>query len=217
MMKNETLEEKIQRAKRIIRILRKRYPAVKSALHHSSALEILIATILSAQCTDKQVNIVTRELFRQYESVIDYANADIIDLEKIIKSTGFYRAKAKNIIACCRVISEKHGGNVPDTMEELVGLPGVGRKTSNVVLGNYFGKAVGIVVDTHVKRISARLDFTREENPEKIEYDLMQIIQKRYWIETGNILIRHGRETCRARKPKCLLCPINGDCPSMQV
>jgi endonuclease III len=208
--------DKKSRAQRIVSILRKRYPSVTTALSHSSSLDILIATILSAQCTDRQVNIVTGELFRNYKSADDYTKANRDELERIIKPTGFYHAKARNIIACCKALIERHNGVVPQTMEELTQLPGVGRKTANVVLSNYFGKAVGIVVDTHVKRISVRLGFTTKTDPEKIEIDLMKIILKKYWIDYGNIIIQHGRNTCQARKPLCNSCPIKKYCPSRE-
>jgi endonuclease-3 len=214
-MIKESPDEK-KRVRIIIDVLRKRYPAATTALSHSSPLDILVATILSAQCTDRQVNIVTGELFLEYKTANDYASTNLVDLERIIKSTGFYHAKARNIIACCKVLLERHRGIVPQTMEELVRLPGVGRKTANVVLGNHFGKAVGIVVDTHVKRIAARLGFTMNVDPEKIELDLMQIIPKKRWIDFGNILIQHGRDTCQARKPLCSLCPIKNYCPARQ-
>lgn len=214
-MKKYSAAEK-KRAIKIINTLRKRYPQAATALSHSSPLDILIATILSAQCTDRQVNIVTGELFARYRSAADYANAKRAQLEYIIKSTGFYRAKARNIINCGKVLVEQHQGNVPDTMDELLQLPGVGRKTANVVLGNYFGKASGIVVDTHVKRISARLGFTTHADPEKIEGDLVKIIPKKHWIDFGNIIILHGRDTCQARKPRCTTCLIKTDCPSAE-
>jgi endonuclease-3 len=214
-MKRLSPKEK-SRANKIVQILRERYPAITTALSHSSPLEILIATILSAQCTDRQVNIVTGELFRKYKSAQNFAGADRTELEQIIKPTGFYHAKGGNIIACCKALLEKYNGIVPETMEELIELPGVGRKTANVVLGNYFGKAVGIVVDTHVKRISARLGFTKQTDPEKIETDLMKIIPKKYWIDYGNIIIQHGRDTCQARKPNCKLCIIKKYCPSSE-
>lgn len=217
-MKNrESTPDKINRVKNIIKILKKKYPHTRTALNHNSALEILIATILSAQCTDKRVNIVTGELFKHYKSASDYANTEKSRLEKMIKSTGFYRAKAKNIIECCKIIASKYNDIIPDTMEELVQLPGVGRKTANVVLGNYFGKAVGIVVDTHVKRLTSRLNLSEEDNPDKIEQDLMEVVPKNYWIDFGNLLIQHGRDTCISRKPKCGVCLISKYCPSAEV
>lgn len=217
MKYQESVLNKKRRVINIIRILKKKYPDTRTALEHDSALDILIATILSAQCTDKRVNIVTGELFKHYKSASDYANTDSSKLEQMIKSTGFYRAKVKNIIECCKIIASKHNGIVPDKMEELVQLPGVGRKTANVVLGNYFGKAVGIVVDTHVKRLSARLNLSFEDNPDKIEGDLMKVVPKKEWINFGNLLIQHGREICNSRKPKCSICSINKYCPSADI
>jgi endonuclease-3 len=214
-MRNNFFTEK-KRALKILNLLLKQYPASTTALSHSSPIEILVATILSAQCTDRQVNIVTRELFQTYKSAGDFAGANRTELERIIKPTGFYHAKARNIISCCKALLDQHMGSVPQTMEELVQLPGVGRKTANVVLGNYFGKAVGIVVDTHVKRIAGRLGFTANTDPGKIELDLMQIIPKNHWIDVGNIIIQHGRDTCKARKPLCVNCIVKKYCPSKQ-
>lgn len=203
-----------QRAKKVIAILLSTYPEAQTALGHSSPLELLIATILSAQCTDRQVNIVTKDLFQRYRTVQDYANANIKELERIIHSTGFYHAKAKNIIGCCRALLENYGGKVPDSLEELITLPGVGRKTANVVLGSSFGKAEGIVVDTHVRRISQRLHFTTESNPERIEQDLTGIIPQKHWIQFSHLLIFHGRAVCSARKPACPDCSLRRYCPS---
>ncbi|HMD13778.1 MAG TPA: endonuclease III [Bacteroidota bacterium] len=203
-----------QRTKKVIDILLTTYPEAQTALGHSSPLELLIATILSAQCTDQRVNIVTKDLFLQYRSVQDYANANIKEVERIIHSTGFYHAKAKNIIGCCKALLKHYGGKVPDSLEELITLPGVGRKTGNVVLGSSFGKAEGIVVDTHVRRISQRLHFTKETNPEKIEQDLIGIVPQKYWIQFSHLLIFHGRAVCSARKPACPACPIRRYCPS---
>ncbi len=216
-MGKETAAQKAGRAEIIIGILKKAYPGVSTALRHGSPLDLLVATILSAQCTDERVNLVTKELFRVYRTADDYAGATRKELEKIIRSTGFYRAKAKNIIGCARMLVEKYGGKVPSTMDELVQLPGVGRKTANVLLGNYFGIAEGVVVDTHVKRLAGRLGFSEEENPEKIESDLMKIFQKRDWIAVGNLLIQHGRAVCVARKPRCADCPVREHCPSSEV
>ncbi|MDI6767545.1 MAG: endonuclease III [Bacteroidota bacterium] len=210
----ETKEELKLRAGKIISRLKKAYPKASTALLHTSAIELLVSTILSAQCTDERVNKVTIELFKKYSKINHYANANQSELEHYIKSTGFYRAKAKNIINCCKALIEKHGGTVPDNMEDLIQLPGVGRKTANVILGNFFGKIEGIVVDTHVKRLSGRLGFSKEVDPEKIEQDLMEIIPKKDWILIGNLLIFHGRSTCQARKPKCSVCQVNQWCPS---
>ncbi len=201
----------------ILDTLRKTYPAAKTALDHSSPLELLVATILSAQCTDERVNIVTGELFRKYRTAEDYAKASPRQFEREIRSTGFFRAKTKSILNCCKALVERHGGRVPESMEDLVGLPGVGRKTANVVLGSAFGKSEGIVVDTHVKRLAGRLGFTEKSDPEKIEQDLMEITPREYWIDLGTLLIWHGRRICQARKPKCEICPVADLCPSAQL
>ncbi len=210
----EPIEKTKHRAKTILNRLRKEYPEATIALHYSNPLELLISTILSAQCTDVRVNMVTVVLFKKYRSVHDYANANQHELEKDIHSTGFYRAKARNIIACCKALVENHKGKVPSTMEELTKLAGVGRKTANVVLGGAFGIVEGVVVDTHVGRISQRLGFTHESDPKKIEQDLMQVIAKKDWFFIGNVLIWHGRKVCDARKPKCSDCSLNDLCPS---
>jgi endonuclease III len=214
MKRKETLNERAGRTRKIIARLKVAFPEATTALHHRSALEMLVATILSAQCTDKRVNQVTIPLFKKYHTAADYANSRQPDLESIMRSTGFYHAKAKNVINCCRMLVEQHGGKVPDTMSELLQLPGVGRKTANVVLGNFFGKAEGIVVDTHVKRISGRLGLTRQTTPEKIEQDLIKLVPQKDWIPISNLLILHGRKTCRARKADCGHCPIAALCPS---
>jgi endonuclease-3 len=212
--KKETPEAVRDRTKRIIRLLKKAHPEAKTALSHSSPLELLIATILSAQCTDERVNKVTKELFLEYRTAKEYAETDVKKLEAMIRSTGFFHAKAKNIVACCRGLVERFDGVVPDSMEELVSLAGVGRKTANVVLGNAFGKAEGVVVDTHVRRLSNRLGLTRNDDPEKIEQDLIQLVAKKEWIIFPHLLIWHGRKICKARSPLCDECPIAGDCPS---
>ena len=196
--------------------LKRHFPEAKVALQHQTRLELLVATILSAQCTDERVNIVTKTLFKKYRTAKDYAAVDPRELEADIKSTGFYRAKTRNIINCCKTLVEQYDGKVPDTMEQLVQLGGVGRKTANVILGNAFGKAEGIVVDTHVKRLSQRLGLSKESTPEKIEIDLMEIIPKKDWIAIGDLLIWHGRKICDARKPKCPECPVNDLCPSAE-
>jgi len=216
-MKKESIDEKKQRATLIFSRLKKLYPNATTALEHHSALELLIATILSAQCTDDRVNKVTKELFKKYRTAKDYAETSQAELEQDIKSTGFYRAKAKSIINCCKALLEKHNGIVPDKMEDLVQLPGVGRKTANVILGNYFGKTEGIVVDTHVKRLTGLLKLSNNNDPEKIELDLMNLFPKKSWIDVGNILILHGRSICTARKPKCTECVINDLCPSSNI
>jgi endonuclease-3 len=190
------------------------FPNAQCALHHSNSLELLIATILSAQCTDARVNLVTKDLFRKYRKPKDYISVSQEELESDIRSTGFYRNKAKSIRGAAAMILEKFGGSVPETMEELVQLPGVARKTANVVLGVAYGKAEGIVVDTHVFRVSRRLDLTDAETPEEIERDLMQIIPRDRWISFSHQMILHGRSTCKARKPLCLACTLEKVCES---
>jgi endonuclease-3 len=209
-----SLETRQERVSRIIRVLKRVHPEAKTALHHDNAFELLIATILSAQCTDERVNIVTKDLFKRYHSPREYASANIRELEQLIRSTGFYHAKAKNIVGCCSALIEQFDGTVPDAMEDLVSLPGVGRKTANVVLGDAFGQAVGIVVDTHVQRLSGRLGLTKEEDPKNIEIDLMEIVPKKDWILFPHLLIWHGRKFCIARRPKCAECPVSDLCPS---
>lgn len=202
------------RVEEILKGLDRAYPDAQCALLHSNPLELLIATILSAQCTDERVNIVTRDLFRKYRSPQDYANAGKEELESDIRSTGFYHNKTKSIQGACRMIVEKFSGKVPATMDELLELPGVARKTANVVLGVAFGKAEGIVVDTHVFRVSRRLDLTESETPERIESDLMQTIPQNRWIPFSHQMILHGRNTCKARKPLCSACTIENVCYS---
>jgi endonuclease III len=202
------------RVEEILHGLDSAYPNAQCALLHSNPLELLIATILSAQCTDERVNIVTRDLFGKYRTPQDFAQISREVLEKDVRSTGFYHNKAKSIQGACQMILEKFGAAVPDTMEELLQLPGVARKTANVVLGVAFGKAEGIVVDTHVYRVSRRLDLTASETPENIERDLMQIIPRSRWISFSHQMILHGRTTCKARKPLCLLCPVEKVCMS---
>jgi len=202
--------------KTVIRRLRKAYPDAKVALRFSNPLELLIATILSAQCTDERVNKVTPALFAKYRKAAAYASANPQKLEEEIRSTGFYRAKTKSIINCCRMIVDEFRGQIPTTMEDLVRLPGVGRKTANVLLGNVWGKAEGIVVDTHVARLSQRLGFSRNDDAGKIEEDLMRLVPREDWIALGNLLICHGRRICQARKPMCLDCIVGDVCPSFE-
>ena len=216
-MPRETLVAKTARTKKIIAALFRTYPEVRCELDHSNPLELLVATILSAQCTDKRVNIVTVKLFKKYRSAADFAKADLSELEQDIKSTGFYRNKAKNIKAAANSIVEKHGGEVPRTMEELIELGGVGRKTANVVLGNAFNVNVGVVVDTHVMRLSNRLGLTSESDPVKIEQDLMQIVPQEQWALFSHLLIWHGRRRCDARKPECSNCEVKSLCPRIGV
>jgi endonuclease-3 len=213
-MPRESTELKVTRTGRIIAGLRKTYPDARCELNYSTPLDLLVATILSAQCTDKRVNIVTAELFKKYRSPADYANADLAQLEREIKTAGFYRNKARNIQACCRSLTEKHHGQVPRTMEELIELGGVGRKTANVMLGNAFGLNVGVVVDTHVTRLSQRLGLTGEEDPAKIEQALMRLVPREQWALFSHWLIWHGRRRCFARKPDCANCEIRKLCPS---
>lgn len=204
------------RARRILRTLAKLYPDAKCALEYRNPLELLIATILAAQCTDVRVNLITPALFARYPTAKDFAEADQNELETMIQSTGFFRNKAKSIRACCRQIVEKHGGVVPRTMAELVSLPGVGRKTANVVLGNCFA-VPGIPVDTHVGRLSRRLGLTAEVDPVKVERDLMALIPKKEWTMFSHRMIYHGRQVCHARKPKCDACPLADMCPRVGV
>ena len=213
-MPREAQEAKATRLKKIIAALQKTYPDAHCELNYSNPLELLIATILSAQCTDKRVNLVTAELFRKYCSAADYANARPAELERDIKSAGFYRNKTKNIRACCRKLAERHGGQVPRTLEELTQLDGVGRKTANVVLGNAFHVNAGVVVDTHVARLARRLGLTRENDPEKIERDLMKLVPREQWTMFSHWLIWHGRRRCYARNPDCPDCEIKKLCPS---
>lgn len=203
-----------ERVGEIIAQLRTTYPAAECALVHRNAWELLVATILSAQCTDKRVNIVTPGLFAQYPSVEAFAAAPREDLEEAIKTTGFFRNKAKNIQGAAHVLLEKFGGAVPNTMAELLELPGVARKTANVVLGVAFQVADGVVVDTHVTRLSQRLKLTRQKDPTKIERDLMEFVPQSAWIDIGHLLIHHGRALCTARKPACGECPLQDLCPS---
>jgi len=213
-METETELDKRTRVMKIIKLLEKEYPKAKTALHYTSPIEILIATMLSAQCTDKRVNIVTKSLFKKYRTAEDYANADLAELEEAVRSTGFYRNKAKNIKRSGRMLVEKFDSQVPRTMSELIELPGVARKTANIVLSNAYGVIEGVAVDTHVRRLSKRLGLTENKNPNKIEADLMLIVPKSHWKRITNLLIFHGRNVCMARKPKCNMCSLNKICPS---
>jgi endonuclease-3 len=213
-MPRESTEAKSARVQKIIAALQRAYPDAHCELNFTNPLELLIATILSAQCTDKRVNLVTAELFQKYRTAADYADAPLADLEQAIKTTGFFRNKAKNIQACCRALVEKHDGEVPRTMEELHALDGVGRKTANVVLGNAFGINVGVVVDTHVTRLANRLGLTKHTDAVKIEQDLMKLVPQKDWTLFSHWLIWHGRRRCAARKPDCAHCEIAALCPS---
>ena len=203
-----------QRTTKVIELLEKQYPNAKTALNYTNPLEILVATMLSAQTTDVQVNIVTQKLFKKYHSPEDYANADLKELEQDIHSTGFYHNKAKNLQNCCKLLVDKFHSQVPKTMEELLELPGVARKTANIVLYNAYGTVVGIAVDTHVRRLSERLGLTEQKDQDKIEQDLMRLTPKEKWMELTDLLIFHGRQVCMAKKPKCEVCVLNKICPS---
>jgi len=207
--------EKKRQAARVVRHLRRDYPDVECALNFRTPLQLLVATILSAQCTDVRVNLVTKDLFRRWPSAEGFATASLADLEEAIKSTGFFRNKARNIAACCRELVERFDGQVPPDMDELVKLPGVGRKTANVVLGTAFGIASGVVVDTHVTRLSRRLGLTEHKDAVKIERDLMAVLPKTAWVEFSHQMIHHGRQICIARKPKCDECSMNAFCPQV--
>ena len=205
------------RTRKIIARLEQAYPDATCALHHSSALELLVATILSAQSTDARVNMVTPALFAKYRTAADLAAADPAVLEQEIHSTGFFRNKTKSLIGMAQALVERHGGAVPDTLEQLVQLPGVGRKTANVVLGTWFGKNEGIVVDTHVQRLSTLLGLTQETDPVKIERDLMALVPRPKWSVFSHMLILHGRTVCIARRPRCEACVLSDLCPSSRV
>ncbi|HLZ46888.1 MAG TPA: endonuclease III [Gemmatimonadales bacterium] len=205
------------RARKIIAKLKREYPDATCALHHYSALELTVATILSAQCTDARVNMVTPHLFAKYRTAADYAAADPRVLEKEIQSTGFFRNKTKSIIGMAQALVERHGGEVPQTMEELTALPGIGRKTANVILGTWFRKNEGIVVDTHVQRLTRLLGLTRQQDPVKIEQELMTIVPRDDWTWFSHTLILHGRAVCIARRPRCADCVLNRLCPSSLV
>ncbi|MBM3833483.1 MAG: endonuclease III [Verrucomicrobia bacterium] len=213
-MARESSQAKTARVREIITGLKTAYPNAHCELNYSNPLELLIATILSAQCTDKQVNIVTRELFQKYRTAADYANSDLAQLERDIQRLGFFRNKAKNIKACCQKLVDRHGGEVPRTMEQLTELNGVGRKTANVVLGNAFDIQEGVVVDTHVSRLSQRLGLTNQSAPERIEEELMKLAPREQWALFSHWLIWHGRRRCFARKPDCPSCEIRALCPS---
>lgn len=203
--------------KKLIGALKRAYPDAGCALRHRSAFELLVSTILSAQCTDERVNRVTPALFAKFPTPEAMDRAPLDEVESLVRPTGFFRQKAKSLVAASKIIAEKFGGSVPGTMEDLLSLRGVARKTANVVLGTWFGVAEGVVVDTHVRRLSRRMGFTREEDPEKIEKDLMRIIPKKDWIWVSHALIAHGRKTCKAQFPKCAECVLEGLCPKRGV
>jgi endonuclease III len=214
MAKSEGMDGLKARVREVIRRLKRAYPDAKCSLNHSNPFELLVATILSAQCTDERVNIVTSDLFRKYRKPEDYLKVSPRELEKDIQSTGFFRNKTKSIQGTSKVLTEQYGGTVPHTMDELLELPGVARKTANVVLGNAFNIKAGVVVDTHVTRLSHRLDFTQQKTAEKIEQDLIQVVPKKDWVIFPHLLISHGRKICKARNPLCDQCAVEKQCPS---
>ena len=203
-----------QRALKVIELLEKEYPNAKTALNYTNPLELLVATMLSAQTTDERVNIVTKTLFKKYKTPEDYANADLKELEQDVRSTGFYHNKASNLKKSCQMLVEKYNSQVPKTMNQLIELPGVARKTANIVLFNAYGTIAGIAVDTHVRRLSQRLGLTDQNDPAKIEQELMKIVPKEKWMRLTDLLIFHGRQVCMAKKPKCEICLLNKICPS---
>lgn len=216
-MSRESSPARARRVTALIEALQRTYPDAHCELNYSNPLELLVATILSAQCTDKRVNQVTADLFRRYRTALDYARAPTAELEAAIRTTGFFRNKARSIQACCRALVERHGGQVPRSLEALTALDGVGRKTANVVLGNAFGLNEGVVVDTHVARLAQRLDLTRHRDPSKIEQDLMKQVPRELWTQFSHWLIWHGRRRCFARKPDCAGCELATLCPRRGV
>lgn len=213
MKKPEIYLEPKERVSKIMQLLEKEHPDAKIALNFSNSLELLVATILSAQCTDERVNVVTKSLFKKYTKPEDYAKVDLHELEQDIKSTGFYHNKAKNIQKTSQILAEKYDSKIPKTMEELLELPGVARKTANIVLYGAYGIVVGIAVDTHVRRLSQRLGLTENEDPVKIEQDLMKLVPKDKWMRLTDLLVFHGRRVCTAKKPNCAGCVLNKICP----
>jgi endonuclease III len=214
MAKRETIDDLKKRVRDVIRRLKRAYPDAKTSLNHTNAFELLVATILSAQSTDERVNIVTADLFRKYRKPGDYLKVPARELEQDIHSTGFFRMKTKSLQGTAKLLLEKFGGEVPHTMDELLELPGVARKTANVVLGNAFGIKAGVVVDTHVTRLSHRLGFTQQKTAEKIEQDLIEIVPKKDWVLFPHLMIYHGRRICKARSPLCEECAVEKQCPS---
>jgi endonuclease III len=207
-------EAEKERTRAVIKLLKREYPDARCSLDHRNPLELLVATILSAQCTDERVNLVTPALFAKYPTARDFAEAELSELERDIRPTGFFRNKARAIQGACRLLVERHGGRVPERMEDLLELPGVARKTANVVLGNAFGRAPGVVVDTHVTRLSARLGLSAQNSAEKIEQDLINLVPKKDWVVFPHLLIYHGRKVCKARTPLCGVCVLAPHCPS---
>src|SRR6266516_4926098 len=210
----ESKTDRKQRTEQIIKLLKGAHPDAHCALNHANAFELLIATILSAQCTDERVNIVTADLFRKYRKPEDYLRVPEAELQEDIRTTGFFSNKTKSIQGTAKMLLEQHGGQVPDTFEELLELPGVARKTANVVMGNAFGIPSGFVVDTHVGRLAQRLGLTKNTSPEKIEQDLIELVPRKDWIEFPHLLIAHGRKVCKARRPLCEICVVEKLCPS---
>ena len=216
-MPRESLTARRARAQEIFDILAEEHPDAHCALDHDSPYQLVVATILSAQCTDERVNMVTPELFRCFPSPQDLAGAPLEEIEELVHSTGFYRNKAKNLIGMAEGVVERHGGEIPRTLEELTALPGIGRKTANVVLGNAFGVDEGVVVDTHVRRLSNRMHLSRQEDPVKVERDLMKLFPRKRWTLLSHLFIFHGRRVCGARKPKCAECAVAHRCPSASI
>ena len=213
----ETKSQLKERTKEIIRLLKRAHPDAHCALNHSNAFELLIATILSAQCTDERVNIVTADLFRKYRQPEDYLKVPALELQQDVRTTGFFRNKTKSIQGACKMLVEEFGSEVPRTMDELLRLPGVARKTANVVLGVAYGIAAGVVVDTHVSRLSQRLRLTKQKDAGKIEQDLMELVPRKDWIISSHLLIFHGRRVCKARRPLCEECTVEEFCPSSML
>ena len=213
----ETKSQLKERTEQIIKLLKRAHPDAHCALHHSSAFELLIATILSAQCTDERVNIVTADLFRKYRRPEDYLKVPAVELQQDVRTTGFFRNKTKSIQGACKMLVEEFGGEVPKAMDELLTLPGVARKTANVVLGVAYGIAAGVVVDTHVSRLSQRLRLTKQKDAGKIEADLMELVPRKDWIIFSHLLIFHGRRVCKARRPLCEDCVVERLCPSSML
>ena len=216
-MPRESKKARSERAARVYDLLASEHPDPRTALRHENAYQLVVATILSAQCTDERVNAVTPALFGRWPTAADLARARPGEIEKVIRPTGFFRNKTKSLLGMARAVVEEHGGEIPDTMEALVGLPGIGRKTANVILGNAFGKNEGVVVDTHVRRLSRRLAFTRHDDPKKIELDLMDLFPRDRWTMLSHLLIFHGRRVCVARRPRCEECVVSHLCPSSRV
>lgn len=216
-MPRESKKAKQARAAEIYKILDKTYPDAHCALDYRNPFQLAVATILSAQCTDERVNQVTPKLFKTFPTAEKLAVADQETVEDLIRSTGFFRNKAKSLIGLAQGLMDKHDGEIPDDMDQLVKLPGIGRKTANVILGNAFGKSEGVVVDTHIKRLSKRMKFTTKDTPEQIEPDLMHLFPQKDWTQLAHILIFHGRQICNARKPKCADCPVASLCPSADL